>query len=212
MQKIILGRNGNQPFKIDGTRVSREHAEIVIDDNNIWTLKDLNSTTGTFIRDEDTGILKQISCVTISPMTFICLGPDNSFGCFFYARQVLNPGNYDDELDYMNKKEDEYEIMESSLSKKKTYIEVGLRVALFVVFGIVSFFIFPGNSSTVNFIRLGFTSVISQTIPFFFDLNKEKKKLKDQRVRFHHCPNPTCSRKMKESEIRDMDCIKCHCK
>lgn len=209
---IVLGREGNQPFKIKGSLVSREHAEIVIDDNNIWTLKDLGSTNGTFVRDEETGILKQISSITIHPMTFICLGPDNSKGCSFYARQVLNPGNYDDELEFMNKKEDECEQIESSLSKRKRDIEIGLRVGLFAVFGVLSFLIFPGESSTINFVRLGFTSVLSQTIPFFFDLNKEKKKLKEKRERFLHCPNPNCSHKMKTEEIRAMDCNKCHCK
>jgi len=212
MQRIVIGKEGDQPFKINGSLVSRKHAEIVIDDNNIWTLTDLGSTNGTFVQDENTGLLKEISSMTIHPMSFICLGPDNTKGCGFYARQILNPGNYDDELEYMNKKEDEFERVESFLSKKKIYIEIGLRVSLFTIFGIISLFIFPGNSSTVNFIRLGFTSVMSQTIPFFFDLNGKKKKLKEQRDRFHHCPNPSCSHKMKTEEIRSMDCSKCHCK
>lgn len=212
MQRIVIGKEGDQPFKIKGSLVSRKHAEIVIDDNNIWTLTDLGSTNGTFVQDENTGLLKEISSMTIHPMSFICLGPDNSKGCGFYARQILNPGNYDDELEYMNKKEDEFEKTESFLSKKKIYIEIGLRVSLFAIFGIISFFIIPGTSSTVNFVRLGFTSVMSQTIPFFFDLNNKKKELKEQQNRFHHCPNPSCSHKMKTEEIRSMDCKKCHCK
>lgn len=212
MQRIILGKEGDQPFKIKGEMVSRKHAEIVIDNNNVWTLKDLESANGTYIRDENTGEMKQISCMTIKPMSFVCLGPDNSKGCGFYARQVLNPGNYDDELEYMNEKEDEFDQIEDTLSKRKTYIEIGLRAGLFAVFGVLSFLIFPGESSTINFVRLGFTSVISQTIPFFFDLNKKKKRLKEKRERFHHCPNPSCYHRMKTEEIRSMDCSKCHCK
>ena len=212
MERIVLGKEGSQPFKIKSSLVSREHAEITISDNGIWTLHDLGSTNGTFVRDEVTGEMKQVSLVTIHPLTFVLLGPDNSQGCGFYARQVLQPGNYTEELEYMNKKEDEFEKVENMLAKKKTFIEIGLRLGLFVFFGILSFVIIKGESSKVNFVRLGFTSLVSQIIPFFFDLNQEKKKLKEKKNRFHHCPNPCCSHMMKTEEVRKMDCEKCHCK
>ena len=40
MKTIILGRTGNQPFKIDDDAdgVSRQHAQITITDNNEWDL------------------------------------------------------------------------------------------------------------------------------------------------------------------------------
>lgn len=210
MQKIVLGRNGNQPFEITGSRVSREHAEIVIDDNNVWTLKDLNSTTGTFVRDEDTGMLKQIYSVTINPMTFICLGPDNSSGCFFYARHVLTPGNYNDELAYMNKKEDEAEEEIKKIEKTAKNLNLIKIVLPFVLF-VISLKVFQMQGDNAMIIRMLLSSLPSGIIQLVYNPARLKKKITEKQERFHHCPNPTCSRKMKVSEIRDMDCIKCHC-
>jgi len=53
METIILGRKGDQPFAITADGVSSQHAKITIDGDK-WTLEDLHSTNGTFIRDEKT--------------------------------------------------------------------------------------------------------------------------------------------------------------
>ena len=53
MKQFILGTEGNQPFEIKQTGVSHQHARVTIDDNGVWTLEDLNSTNGTFVRDEN---------------------------------------------------------------------------------------------------------------------------------------------------------------
>ena len=77
MKTIILGKEGNQPFKInaDANGVSRRHAQITITDSNEWYIEDLNSTNGTYIRDEKTGLLIPIAGKRrITPMTFIFLG------------------------------------------------------------------------------------------------------------------------------------------
>ena len=48
---FIIGRSGNQPFKITADSVSNEHARVTIDDNGVWTLEDLDSPNGTYIRN-----------------------------------------------------------------------------------------------------------------------------------------------------------------
>ena len=53
MKTIVLGREGTQPFKIKNEDVSRQHAQITIDDHGEWVLEDLNSSNGTFIRNEN---------------------------------------------------------------------------------------------------------------------------------------------------------------
>ena len=53
MKQFILGTEGNQPFKITQMGVSHQHARITIGDDGVWTLEDLNSTNGTFVRCED---------------------------------------------------------------------------------------------------------------------------------------------------------------
>lgn len=44
MKQILLGTEGNQPFKITQQGVSRQHARITIGDDGVWILEDLNST------------------------------------------------------------------------------------------------------------------------------------------------------------------------
>lgn len=212
MQRIILGRNGNQPFEISGSCVSREHAEITIDDHGIWTLKDLDSISGSFVRDEKSGIMKRISCVTITPMSFICLGPENSTGCFFYARQVLNPGNFSDELEYMNDKEDEFDREENTLVKKGRTIKLIAQLLLAALVFVVSGFIFKGDSGSMMAIRLVLTGLVPFFVPFVYDEKKIEKDLKQKRKRFHHCPNPECSNVLKIDDIKKFDCSKCHLK
>ena len=41
--------------------------------------------------------------------------------------------------------------------------------------------------------------------------NEKKKKLQEEREKFHTCPNPKCSHIMKSREIRMMQCTKCKC-
>ena len=118
MKTIILGREGTQPFKIKNEDVSRQHAQITIDDHGEWVLEDLNSSNGTFIRNEK-GDLVRVGRVNITPMTFICLGPDNSKGCFFYAKQVENYGDFREEYEYLTELEDEYDEKIEKLEEKE---------------------------------------------------------------------------------------------
>ena len=84
---IILGKQGNQPFEIKGELVSRKHAEIIVSDNGEWLLRDLHSTNGTYVRNEQTGEMKRVGEVRITPMTFVILGSEGMLGCSIYATQ-----------------------------------------------------------------------------------------------------------------------------
>lgn len=50
--EVIVGKQGTQKFPIKNAGVSRQHARIIINDRGQWVLEDLNSTNGTFVRDE----------------------------------------------------------------------------------------------------------------------------------------------------------------
>ena len=52
-QKIIIGREGNQPFPITQDGVSGRHASLTIRTDGTWVLEDLNSMNGTYIRNKD---------------------------------------------------------------------------------------------------------------------------------------------------------------
>ena len=204
--KIIIGTEGEQPFKIKGGGVSRRHAEVEIlgeGDNARWTLRDLDSTNGTFVRD-DNGEMIPVGKKAISPMTFISLGPDNSKGCSFYARQLLHPGGFTEEYEFINEKEDEYEEKLEAIDKKA-------RLIKWVIFAIniviVVFSIAIENQMSLWILRSG--TILSTFFAAIYDANGSKKRLKKRYEQFHHCPNPECSHKLNTAEIRNMRCQKC---
>lgn len=206
--QIVLGTEGNQPFKIKGEAVSRRHAQITINEYNEWLLEDMNSSNGTYIRKEDDGELIRVSNLKITPMTFICLGPDNAKGCTFYARQVLkeNTGNYTDEYDYLNDIEDEYDQKIEKLEQNVLF-EKKLIFALNIIVVIVS--LIPQIDSEIRMNMLRIIPTISAGFAAFYDASGKKKKINAERDKFHHCPNPACSHKLKTNEIRNMKCSKC---
>ena len=186
MKTIILGREGTQPFKIKNEDVSRQHAQITIDDHGEWVLEDLNSSNGT------------------------CLGPDNSKGCFFYAKQVENYGDFREEYEYLTELEDEYDEKIEKLEEKE-HTQKMIVFAVNVLVMIVTFFTKPLDDIIPDF-RLNImraVPVLSTGFAAFYNTNGMKKKLKAELEKFHHCPNPLCSHILKSSEIREMKCSKC---
>lgn len=205
-QSINIGTQGNQPFKIKNPFVSARHARVDIDDNGRWTLTDLQSTNGTFVRDDETGNMVRVSNIDITPLTFLCLGPNVSKGCSFYARQLKSPGNYDAEFALMNQKEDEYD------NRIKYYDALNKRINLlsiilpFIVF--VTLMLVWGMSDIPRIVLL---TLLPSLLKMFFNSSKTKAKLAQQHDNFRICPNPAYSHKMRPDEIRSYDCLRCHC-
>lgn len=208
METILLGTEGNQPFPITQSGVSRRHAQITIDDNGQWTLKDLNSKNGTFIRNEN-GDLKGISSITITPMTFICLGPNNVNGCSFYACHTKFVANYIKEFDYLKEKEEQFEEGIKEIEKK-----VKMEKWILVLFNIVILLLtlLPFVPSNVAWtLRLG-VPILSTGFGAIYDGAGKKKKLESKYKKFFICPNPKCSHTLRSAEIKVMQCNKCKCK
>ena len=206
--QIVIGTEGNQPFKIKGEAVSRRHAQITVNEQNEWVLEDLDSLNGTYIRQESDGELVRVSTTRITPMTFICLGTDNAKGCTFFARQVLKgiSGNFKEEFDYLNDIEDVYDqkierLEHNVLTEKKIIFAVNIIVV------IVS--LFPQINPEIRMNLLRIIPTISAGFAAFYDASGKKKAINEERERFHHCPNPACSHKLKSNEIRNMRCNKC---
>ena len=208
MRTIILGKEGSQPFPIKADGVSRQHARVTIDETNGWMLEDLDSSNGTYVRDEENGELRRVVKIKITPMSFICLGSDNAKGCSFYARQVLkeNYGNFTHEYEYLNEKEDDFdrqiEELEKTVVKQKKLIFL-----LNILVVIVS--LIPSIDSEVRMNMLRIIPTVYAGFAAFYDASSKKKLINTTREKFHYCPNPLCSNKLKSSEIRDMKCTKC---
>lgn len=203
MKQILLGTEGNQPFKITQQGVSRQHARMTIGDDGVWTLEDLNSTNGTFIRNEE-GEMRRVGTLVINQMTFICLGPNNANGCSFYATHLVNSDDFIKEFQYLNQLEDKFDAQEEHADKMEKRIRLLIAIASFVSL-IGSFLV----SNGVLLLRVG--TLVSLVSTMFFNPNEKKKKLQAEREKFHTCPNPKCSHIMKSREIRMMQCAKCKC-
>lgn len=52
MKTIYIGKNAENDYVINAPTVSRKHAVITVDDNGTVTIKDLNSTNGTYVNGE----------------------------------------------------------------------------------------------------------------------------------------------------------------
>jgi len=204
MQTILLGKNGDQPFEIKQQGVSREHARISIDDNGQWMLTDLDSSNGTFIRNES-GDWERVNKKKITPDTFICLGPDNANGCKFYARHVEQPEDYASDFNYLEDLLHDIENkMERADQKSK---QIRQLIALVSGIALVGSFIVPGDGLRMLLLRIG--SLVSIASTMFFDPNKEKKRLKSLGEKLYDCPNPACSHTLSKKEVENHRCSKC---
>lgn len=204
---IIIGKQGDQPFAIKQEGVSREHARLTIDDNGKWTLEDLNSQNGTFIRNED-GDFKQIALKNITQSTFVCLGPDNANGCSFYARQLVTPQDYHHEFDYL---EDLDNSIEDSLEKSDAKSKF-IRKAIAIISGVGLIASFIVESDGIRTLLLRISTAATMVSTMFYDPLKDKKKLKAMRQKMFGCPNPACSHTLTSKEVRNRKCAKCGAK
>lgn len=208
MGKIfMIGRQGDQPFKIVQEGVSREHARLTIDDSGKWVLEDLNSDNGTFIRNED-GDLEQISKKVISESTYICLGPDNINGCKFYARQLIAPKDYKKEFDFLEEIDDDIENRLEKAEDKSKLIRKAITIISMV--GFFGSFIVEDNGFRTMLLRV--STAATGVSSMFYDPNKQKKQLKALREKLFGCPNPACSHHLSSKEVRNRKCAKCGAK
>lgn len=214
MKTIILGKEGNQPFPIknDFDGVSRRHAKITINDYGDWFLEDLNSMNGTYVRDENTGDLVPVTGKKqITPMSFILLGPDNSKGCGFFAKQAVSYGDFTEERKYLFAKEQEFEEKLDKIEKWVKWQGI-IKTTFPVVMLVFASIIIPEGTMSQTALWIGrlFAAAVP-TVLFlcFYNPADKKKTIKDLREKFSHCPNPCCSNKQTSKEIKNFKCSKC---
>lgn len=210
-EEIILGRDGNQPFtiKAEMNGVSRQHAKITIMDNGNWYLEDLDSSNGTFIRDEETGDFISVNKrIIITPMTFILLGPDNSKGCCFFAKQAVSFGDFTEDYEYLDSKANEFETEIAQIKKIEKTMNIVKTALPFAIFGL-SLILIPGEGTMQMLIRMGSAAIPSVLIQLFYNTSSKEEAIKSKQDKFSHCPNPLCSNKMKTKDIHNLKCPKC---
>lgn len=209
---MIIGKEGEQPFKIRGHNVSRIHCELTMNDGKL-ILRDLNSSNGTFIRDKITGEFIPIVEKEIDETTLICLASDNNAGCTFYAYNVFHPFEYGVVIDYLNEIEDRFDQEEEKLEKRiKMEKIVSLLLSLIVMIITTNYVNEKLNlgispDGRMNMMRI--VTMITPLIALFYDSTTVRKKLKERREAFHHCPNPECNKKLKTDDIRSGQHLSC---
>lgn len=205
-----MGKEGSQPFPITADGVSRHHARITIYDADNWVLEDTDSSNGTYIRNEADGTMSRVARIGITPMTFICLGPDNAKGCGFYARQILkeNYGNFTTEYEYLNELEDRFDGQLQQIEQNSKNLNI-VKAVLPVVLLALSFAVIPGMGPVSWIIRGTASALPTVFILMFYNPAEMKKGHKDRHDKFSHCPNPCCSNMLTSKEIRNMRCSKC---
>ena len=207
MKTIILGRDGDQPFKITQPGVSAKHAKLIISGekgHEVWMLEDIGSSNGTAIKNQK-GDTISISKKQITPDTLICLGPDNANGCKFYARHAVNANSYQAEFDFLETINDKIQDNMEKLDKKSKKIRmiIGIISAVTLIASLTEL----ENSLRMMLLRLGtFVSMLSS---FLYDPSKEKKKMKELSDKLFVCPNPGCSHILSSKEIQNRRCSKC---
>ena len=201
MKTITLGKAGDQPFKIKG-----------IDDYGRWILADSNSTNGTFVRNEMTGELMRVGPqgMQISEMTFIVLGEDSSAGCCFYAKQLVNPGDYVDEHLYMRNKKLEFDMEEEKVAKNAKWVRI-IIFAIMLVFtiGTIIWQILDDSATKMMFNFYRGISLLTMGATTFYDAQGKRAKIVKNRKLFSQCPNPECDRKLTNDEIENLKCGRC---
>lgn len=95
-KEYIIGREGDQKFKIDDEKfsaVSRHHARLTVDDSTgEWRLCDNGSTNGTFIVDSQGGLQPVTNETIITPTTRISLGGKRYNALTIVAHTVVDGG------------------------------------------------------------------------------------------------------------------------
>lgn len=105
MWEFYVGKNHAEPIAIPASKsaVSGNHIKITVsDDKKTWILEDLNSTNGTYIRDDE-GNFRQVYKCYITEKTIIRLGGQgiNSFAFMAHRVFVSDPTDYSYEFKEM---------------------------------------------------------------------------------------------------------------
>lgn len=205
---FIIGRGGNQPFKITADSVSTEHARVTIDDNGVWTIEDLDSANGTYIRNTD-GEFNQVFKKTIDEDTIIRLGRGGHHGHVFTAHQLVStPGDYSYEFRQLKKAlvhQSELEAKLQAKAERNGWISkcAGMgAVALCALLGSIDGISIDPNT---RYVLIASAPILVGLL--FRNDNNALKQLRQKRQKLIVCPK--CGRPLSEFDVENMICPAC---
>lgn len=203
--EVIVGKQGTQKFPIKNAGVSRQHARIIIDDRGQWVLEDLNSTNGTFVRDEK-GEYQHVSRIGIQEDTVIRLGDESNNGYSFMAHHVVedDPDNYAYEFARIRQWREDFRKERDrcqSQTRNKGLIQIFLSVA------IIGITFIPAIEQRIQMMILRIGMLLPPLYNFFVQGKNKMQKIYERQQRFLVCPR--CGRPLTDYEISKEICMSC---
>ena len=212
-QIYVIGRTGNQPFKIASESVHGEHARITITEQGKWILEDLKGENGngTYIQDEYGGFHK-VYRVNITPDTIIRLADGGHRSYTFMAYRVLAPENdfsYEFKiLRRMYKKKLEQERKREVLNVRHNWIAKCSTLIPYLSCPVIEKC--TGIQIDVN-LRYALLMVAPMLTGLLFRHDVAKLKImKEQRLKTIVCPG--CGRSLSDFDVNNMKCSICKAK
>ncbi len=217
MEQFIIGRAGNQPFKIpaDKTFVSHEHAILQIDDYGRWTITDNNSGNGLYVRNAD-GDFERVYQSEITPSTVIRLGPENVRSFEFWAQRVKvsNPNDFSTEFLMLKQMLAMYKETEAATEKKAeryNWIASCSSMAATALFCIYMFVAQKENESFGGMgmmLRLGIMSSVPVIVKACLPKPaKQLRAMREKRAKLIRCPN--CGNPLSDFAVNQGKCPAC---
>lgn len=212
MPQYIIGRKGNQPFKIPptATGVSGEHAKLLIE-NGCWTIEDLNSTNGIFLRD-DKGDFNRIFKMQLSEDAVVRLGSGGYHSYTFMLHRVLAPAG-DFSYEFMKIQEIAQQLI-SLEAKQESIASRNNWIARCSGIGAVLLCSVAGSLFHIN-IDLGIRYMLIASAPVLVGIlfqgdTTKIKEIRGRRRKLLVCPN--CGRPLSDYEIEQRQCSNCKAK
>lgn len=203
-REIIIGKEGTQPFAIKGDSVSRRHARLTETDNGQLVLEDLNSTNGTYVRDEK-GQFRQIrkACVERDSVVRFGLAGVHSYTCWVNHLLVSDPTDYSYEFRRIMRLYDtEVRARQEQLWKRNDLREWACIAAPLV--GLCLSFAFPDNPLMI---RMSITIPTMAVSLFFMGMSRKMRMLARYRQSYVVCP--CCGRPLSDHDLEQQQCSFC---
>lgn len=204
----IVGRCGNQPFKIAADGVSAEHAKVIVRDGQ-WFIEDLNSRNGVFIRNEK-GEFVRVYKKKIDEDTIIRLGQGGHHSYTFMAHRLCAAEN-DCSYEFMMLKKklaelSEEEIRLDTISSRNGWIAKCSGVGMVFICILLGKFIHI--DSNLRYILIAFAPILIGLA--FRNDSLKLKEIKARRKCFIVCPK--CGKPLSDFEVENMQCNSCKAK
>lgn len=208
--EYILGRSSDSPVKIapDKNAVSSHHAKITITDDGVWTLEDLRSANGTYVRDAN-GVFQRVFKKQITETDVIRLGAGGIASVIFTARRVTDPdASYAFEfrqLKLMKKDQLERETQMEKRIERNGWISKCAGLGAIGLCAILGSFEGVNIDPNVRYVLIALAPVIAGLC--FAGDTKALKVLRARRSKILVCPR--CQRPLSEYDIEQGACSSC---